>query len=93
MIRSTERGILVTRFWYENLLDRMKLIVTGMTRDGLFWIEDGEVRYAIKNLRFNQSVLELLNRVEMMSEPVLVQGMVVPAMKVQGFHFTSGTAF
>ena len=93
MIRSTERGILVTRFWYENLLDRMKLIVTGMTRDGLFWIEDGEVQYAIKNFRFNQSVLELLNRVEMMSEPVLVAGMVAPAMKAEGFHFTSGTAF
>jgi len=93
MIRSTEQGILVTRFWYENLLDRMKLIVTGMTRDGLFWIEDGEVRYAIKNFRFNQNVLEVLNHVEMMSEPVLVAGMVVPAMKVRGFHFTSGTAF
>ena len=93
MIRSTERGILVTRFWYENLLDRMKLIVTGMTRDGLFWIEDGKVRYAIKNFRFNQSVLEFLSHVEMMSEPVLVAGMVVPAMKVQGFRFTSGTAF
>lgn len=93
MIRSTERGILVTRFWYENILDRMKLIVTGMTRDGLFWIEDGEVRYAIRNFRFNQSVPEFLNRVEMMSEPVLVAGMAAPAMKVEGFHFSSGTAF
>ena len=93
MIRSTERGILVTRFWYENILDRMKLIVTGMTRDGLFWIEDGAVRYAIRNFRFNQSVPEFLNHVEMMSEPVLVAGMAAPAMKAEGFHFTSGTAF
>ena len=51
------------------------------------------MRYAIKNFRFNQSVLEFLSRVEMMSEPVLVAGMVVPAMKVEGFHVTSGTAF
>jgi predicted Zn-dependent protease len=93
MIRSTERGILVTRFWYENILDRMKIIVTGMTRDGLFWIEDGKVRYAIRNFRFNQSVPEFLNHVEMMSEPMLTADMVVPAMKVRGFHFTSGTAF
>ncbi|MFH1008785.1 MAG: TldD/PmbA family protein [Candidatus Latescibacterota bacterium] len=93
MIRSTKRGILVTRFWYENILDRMKLIITGMTRDGLFWIEDGKVQYPIQNFRFNQSVPEFLNCVEMMSSPVLVAGMAAPAMKVRRFHFTSGTAF
>lgn len=93
MIRSTERGILVTRFWYENLVDPMKMIVTGMTRDGLFWIEDGEVRYGLKNFRFNQSVPDLLNHVDMMSTPVLAGEMVAPAMKVTAFHFSSGTAF
>lgn len=93
MIRSTERGILVTRFWYENLVDPMEMIVTGMTRDGLFWIEDGEVRYGLKNFRFNQSVPDLLNHVEMMSTPVLAGNMVAPAMKVTAFHFSSSTAF
>jgi len=71
----------------------MKLIVTGMTRDGTFWIEDGRIRFGIKNLRFNQSLLDLLNSVEMMSEPVYVSGAVVPALKAGEFNFTSGTEF
>ena len=93
MISSTERGILVTRFHYHNLVDPMKLIVTGMTRDGTFWIEDGRIRFGIKNLRFNQSLLDLLNSVEMTSEPVYVSGAVVPALKAREFNFTSSTEF
>ncbi|RKY67047.1 MAG: hypothetical protein DRQ08_01205 [Candidatus Latescibacterota bacterium] len=93
MISSTERGILVTRFHYHNLVDPMKLIVTGMTRDGTFWIEDGRIRFGIKNLRFNQSLLDLLNSVEMTSEPVYVSGAVVPALKAGEFNFTSSTEF
>lgn len=91
MIAAVDRGILVTRFWYMNYVDPMKVIVTGMTRDGTFWIENGKIAYGIKNFRFNQSVLDMLSNVEMMSEPVLAEGIVVPAMKVKDFNFTSGT--
>ncbi len=91
MIKTTDKGILVTRFWYTNIVDPMKVIVTGMTRDGTFWIENGKIAYGIKNFRINQNVLEMLNNVEMMSEPVLAGGIVVPAMKVKNFHFSSGS--
>jgi len=91
MIASTDKGILVTRFWYSNIVDPMNVIVTGMTRDGTFWIENGKIAHGIKNLRFNQNVLDMLKNVEMMSEPVLAGGLVVPAMKINGFSFTSGT--
>jgi predicted Zn-dependent protease len=91
MIASTEKGILVTRFWYTNIVDPMQVIVTGMTRDGTFWIENGKVTHSIKNFRINQNVLDMLNNVEMMSESVLAGGIVVPAMKVRDFNFSSGT--
>jgi len=93
MIASTERGILVTHFHYQNMVDPMQVIVTGMTRDGTFWIEDGKIQHGIKNLRFNQSILTMLNNVEVMSEPVYAGGMVTPAMKVREFNFSSGTEF
>jgi predicted Zn-dependent protease len=98
MIRSTERGILVTRLWYIREVDPYKKILTGMTRDGTFWIEDGEVRYGVKNFRFNQSVIAMLNQVEMMGPPTRTSGeesfdMVVPAMKVRDFNFSSLTRF
>jgi predicted Zn-dependent protease len=91
MIASTDRGILVTRFWYTNYVDPMKLVITGMTRDGTFWIENGKITHGIKNFRINQNVLDMLNNVEMMSKPVLAGGIVVPAMKVRDFDFSSGT--
>lgn len=98
MIRSTEQGLLVTRLWYIREVDPYKKILTGMTRDGTFWIEGGEVRYGVKNFRFNQSVIEMLNRVEMMGPPQRTSGeesfdMVVPAMKVREFNFSSLTKF
>ncbi|MBM3216884.1 TldD/PmbA family protein [Candidatus Poribacteria bacterium] len=94
MIRSTERGILVTRFWYIRMVDPMKLLLTGMTRDGLFWIEGGEVRHGIRNLRFNESPLRVLNAIESMSPAACVGSPeVVPAIKVRDFRFTSGTSF
>jgi predicted Zn-dependent protease len=91
MIASTEKGILVTRFWYTNFVDPMQVIVTGMTRDGTFWIENGKIAYGIKNFRINQNVLEMLSNVEMMSESVLADGIVIPAMKVKYFNFSSGS--
>jgi predicted Zn-dependent protease len=98
MIRSTPRGLLVTRLWYIREVDPYEKILTGMTRDGTFWIEDGQVQYGVKNLRFNQSLIEMLGRVEMMSPPQRTAGeesfeMVVPAMKVQDFNFSSLTKY
>ena len=91
MIASTDKGILVTRFWYTNYVDPMKVIITGMTRDGTFWIENGKITHGIKNFRFNQNVIDMLNNVEMMSESVLASSIIVPAMKVRDFNFSSGT--
>jgi predicted Zn-dependent protease len=98
MVRSTERGLLVTRLWYIREVDPYQKILTGMTRDGTFWIEDGKVQHGVRNLRFNQSVIEMLGQVEMMSPPQRTAGeetfeMVVPAMKVREFSFSSLTKF
>jgi len=98
MIRSTERGLFVTRLWYIREVDPYQKILTGMTRDGTFWIEDGKLQHGVKNLRFNQSVIEMLNHVELMGPPQRTAGeesfeMVVPAMKVDGFSFSSLTKF
>jgi predicted Zn-dependent protease len=98
MIGSTERGLLVTRFWYIREVDPYRKILTGMTRDGTFWIEEGQVRHGVRNLRFNQSLLDMLGQVEMMSPPQRTAGeetfeMVVPAVKVRDFHFASTTKY
>ncbi|HYK16650.1 MAG TPA: TldD/PmbA family protein [Bryobacteraceae bacterium] len=98
MIESTERGILVTRLWYIREVDPYEKIMTGMTRDGTFLIEDGGVRLGLRNFRFNQGIIEMLNRVESLSPAVRASGeeafdMVVPAMKVRDFHFTEVTRF
>jgi predicted Zn-dependent protease len=98
MIRSTERGLLVTRFWYIREVDPYAKILTGMTRDGTFWIENGEVKYGVRNFRFNQSIIEMLNQVEMMSASERAAGeesieMVVPKMKIREFNFSSLTRF
>lgn len=98
MVRSTERGLLVTRLWYIREVDPFQKILTGMTRDGTFWVEDGKIQHGVKNLRFNQSVIEMLNQVEMMGAPQRTAGeesfeMVVPAMKVRDFSFSSLTKF
>lgn len=98
MIRSIERGILVTRLWYIREVDPYEKIFTGMTRDGTFLIEDGEVTSGLRNFRFNQSLIELLSSVEMLSPASRASGeesadMVVPAMKVRDFNFTEVTRF
>ena len=98
MVRSTERGLLVTRLWYIRDVDPYQKILTGMTRDGTFWIEGGEVKYGVKNFRFNQSVIEMLNQVETLGPPQRTSGeesfdMVVPPMKVRDFNFSSITKF
>jgi PmbA protein len=98
MIASTERGILVTRLWYIREVDPYEKILTGMTRDGTFLVENGKVVCGVRNFRFNQSLIEMLSNVEQMSTPVRTSGeesfdMVVPAMKVDGFNFTEVTKF
>jgi len=67
------------------------LEVTGMTRDGTFWIENGEIAYPIKNLRFNQNLPEMLKEVESLSEAQRFEGTVVPGVRVKGFNFSSVT--
>jgi PmbA protein len=98
MIASTERGILVTRLWYIREVEPYEKIVTGMTRDGTFLVEDGQVRQGVRNFRFNESLIQMLSSVEAMSAPVRSCGeesfdMVVPAMKVREFNFTEVTKF
>jgi predicted Zn-dependent protease len=98
MIQTTERGILVTRLWYIREVDPYKKILTGMTRDGTFLIEKGKVSGGVRNFRFNESVIEMLSKVEMMGPAVRAAGeesfeMVVPAMKVRDFHFSEATKF
>src|SRR5580693_1962807 len=98
MIRSTERGILVTRFWYIREVEPYEKVLTGMTRDGTFLVEDGRVTGGIRNFRFNQGIIEMLSNVEMMGPAVRAAGeesfeMVVPPMKVRNFHFTEVTKF
>jgi predicted Zn-dependent protease len=98
MVASTERGILVTRLWYIREVDPYEKILTGMTRDGTFLIENGRRQGGLRNFRFNQSLIHLLSNVDAMGEPVRASGeesfdMVVPAMKVRDFNFTEVTKF
>ena len=98
MIAGTERGILITRLWYIREVDPYEKILTGMTRDGTFLVENGKVKHGLRNFRFNQSLIEMLSSVEAMGKAVRASGeeafdMVVPAMKVRGFNFTEVTRF
>jgi PmbA protein len=98
MVRSTERGVLVTHLWYIREVDPYAKILTGMTRDGTFLVENGKIAGGLRNFRFNQSVIDLLTGVEMLGPSVRSAGeesfeMVVPAMKVRDFHFSEVTKF
>ncbi|HZZ14962.1 MAG TPA: metallopeptidase TldD-related protein, partial [Candidatus Sulfotelmatobacter sp.] len=98
MIASTERGVLVTRLWYIREVDPYEKICTGMTRDGTFLVENGQIKQGVRNFRFNQSLIHMLSNVEAMSAPLRACGeesfdMVVPAMKINDFNFTEVTKF
>lgn len=98
MIASTERGVLVTRLWYIREVEPFEKMLTGMTRDGTFLIENGRVQGGVRNFRFNESLIHMLSNVESASIPVRAAGeesfeMVVPAMKVRDFNFTEVTKF
>jgi len=99
MIQAMERGLLVSRFWYIRSVDPRTALLTGLTRDGVWFIENGKIQYPVRNFRFNQSVLELLapGNVEMVGASERIsssesQGQgaaLVPALKVKEFHFSS----
>ncbi len=100
MLASTERGIWVTRFHYTNPVHPIQTVLTGMTRDGTFLIEDGKLTRPLKNLRFTQSILEAFANADMLgSELKLLKaafgnfGRCVPAAKINGFRFTGTTEF
>ncbi|MES2753142.1 MAG: TldD/PmbA family protein [Pseudomonadota bacterium] len=95
LIKTTERGILVTRTWYIRLVDPQTVLLTGLTRDGTFYIENGQIKYPVKNFRFNESPVIMLNNIDELGKPVRVQGdesnfiMMLPPMKLRDFTFTS----
>jgi predicted Zn-dependent protease len=101
LIRGVRRGVLVTRFWYTRWVHPLRTVVTGMTRDGTFWIEDGEIAYPVKNLRFTQSYHEALTGVVAMTRALKLQrldlwdfdagSIRVPAVHLGAFEFTGAT--
>lgn len=98
MISKTEYGLLITRLWYIREVDAYEKILTGMTRDGTFLVENGRVGRGIRNLRFNQSVIEMLRQILDLGEPVRACGeeafdMVAPPIKAKDFNFTEVTRF
>lgn len=98
MLRSTKRGLWITRFHYTNVVHPLLTIITGMTRDGTFLIENGEISRPVKNLRFTQSILEALSNVQSIGRETKIErgwvgSTVVPALKISRFNFTSGTLF
>lgn len=89
LIKGTEKGILVTRFWYIRSVDPQTLLLTGLTRDGTFYIENGQIKFPVKNFRFNESPVIMLNNVEELGKPVRSGNIIVPPMKIRDFTFTS----
>jgi predicted Zn-dependent protease len=100
LISACEKGILITRFHYTNPMHRLKTVITGMTRDGTFLIENGEIVKGLKNFRFTQNILEALSAVEGMSDTwgtyraeYLKAAVCAPALHLNTFTFTGGTLF
>ena len=95
LIKGTAKGILVTRTWYIRMVDPQTVLLTGLTRDGTFYIENGVIKHPIKNFRFNESPVIMLNNVEELGKPVRIAGdespfaMMMPPMKLRDFTFTS----
>jgi predicted Zn-dependent protease len=91
MIAGMARGLLISRFWYVRLVDPRTIVLTGLTRDGLWWIEKGKISHPVRNLRFNQSVLAMLApwNVDGVGGTQRVSRRIVPALKLTAFTFTS----
>ena len=95
LVRNTKDAILVTRFWYIRFLDPQAVLLTGLTRDGVFKIENGKIKHAVKNFRFNDSPISMLSKIDAMSSAVRTRGaesedfaVVCPAVRTQ-FTFSS----
>jgi PmbA protein len=100
MVASTERGLLVNRFWYSNVAEPSRAVITGMTRDGLFLVEKGRLAGPVCNMRFTESIINALSRVEMVGSELQSVGdewgsgvTRVPALKLSSFRFTGVTEF
>ena len=89
LIKGTAKGILVTRLWYIRPVDPQTLLYTGLTRDGTFYIENGQIKFPVKNFRFNESPVIMLNNLEAIGKPVRLNGNLVPPLKIRDFTFTS----
>jgi predicted Zn-dependent protease len=91
MIAGMERGLVISRFWYVRQIDPRTIMLTGLTRDGLWWVEKGRILHPVRNLRFNQSVLAMLApwNVEAVGAAERRSPLMVPALKLSGFAFTS----
>ena len=95
MIKTTERGILVSRLWYIRMVDQQTLLLTGLTRDGTFYIENGKIKYPVMNFRFNESPVIMLNNIEALGKPERsvdvesYRSFLIPPMKIREFNFTS----
>jgi predicted Zn-dependent protease len=95
LVAGTQKGILVTRTWYIRMVDPQTVLLTGLTRDGTFYIENGQIKHPVKNFRFNESPVIMLNNIEELGRPVRVSDgdassvMMIPAMKLRDFTFTS----
>jgi predicted Zn-dependent protease len=98
LLKKVSRAILVTNFWYIRTVNPTDLTLTGMTRDGTFLVEGGEIVCAVKNFRFHDSPLRVFNQVEASTGPVEAVTsetgkMLAPAMLLEDFHFSSVTKF
>jgi predicted Zn-dependent protease len=98
LIKNTERAILVTNFWYIRPVNPRELMLTGMTRDGTFLIEKGEIVSAVKNFRFHDSLLQVFRHMSRWTAPMEAVNsetgkMLVPAVALPEFHFSSVTRF
>jgi predicted Zn-dependent protease len=91
MIKGMARGLVISRIWYVRLIDPRTIMLTGLTRDGLWWVDKGRIQHPVGNLRFNQSVLAMLApwNVEAVGTPQRQSPFMVPALKLSGFTFTS----
>jgi predicted Zn-dependent protease len=94
LIRDTARGVLVTRTWYIRSVDPQTLLLTGLTRDGTFYIENGRIKHAVKNFRFNESPVIMLNNIDALGRQQVVAGefgtpSLIPVMRVRDFTFSS----
>ncbi len=89
LIASTDKALLVTRFWYIRMLEPQTILVTGLTRDGVFWVEDGAIRHAVKNFRFNETPIAVLGKVTGMTRPLRFENSLLPALRASEFTFSS----